>query len=179
MGGIAGNCGAQAHQPPARAYKFLVKKASRSAGAAPWSPLQAPVRQVCWSEEREEGQGDWAAAGDAWSAPWDGGAVPCRVTYDAEQDQAWHDWTDAGRADAGAPRPSKGKWPGRKESGKAKAFASSGDGADGTDAWTLDRKLWQATSALGFVSSASALSDELDVFAGVAWCDGCESRGGM
>ena len=115
MGGITGNCGAQAHQPPARAYKFLVKKASRSAGAAPWSPLQAPVRQVCWSEEREEGQGDWAAAGDAWSAPWDGGAVPCLVTYDAVQDQAWHDWTDAGRADAGAPRPSKGKWPGRKE----------------------------------------------------------------
>ena len=58
---------------------------------------------------------------------------------------------------------------GTTEKGKAKARAASSDHATGADDWALGRKLWTASSALGFVTSAAALSDEMDVPAGVAW----------
>ena len=56
----------------------------------------------------------------------------------------------------------------RRDAGTA-TDAQTGDSASSSDSWSIDRKLWTARSALGFVTNAAELSAELDVSDGVAW----------
>ena len=125
--------------------------------------------QQPWREPADTQGDDYAAS--TWSAPtrW----VTTSERYWADEDDGYAEQWPALAAEPAMPPASKASGS-RTRRRRRQAAGTTGDTRvrDSTpcpDSWTIDRKLWTARSALGFVSSAAELSEELDVSEGVAW----------
>ena len=166
--------------------KSLVTQATRST-----SHWRRPQTGRSWDDWKDQGYAAQSWTDHSWQEPWhepavtqvDGcthGAWTSPARWVTTSQRSWADEVDeqeepwpALAAEPAGPNAAEAVGS-RKQRRKRHAAGTSGGTQAGDfiscpDSWTIDRKLWTARSALGFVFSAAALSEELDASEGVAW----------